>query len=207
MDKINKLLDDIQLLKEVNKKYIIEIKNLKKEIRKQKQATEQKQQKIDYLYQINDELKNGLVRETGRIYTNNKRNYLEQNDKFYFDRWMQAEQINKDLKKHIEKLKLRAEFNSNFKEEIKYLKKEIARNEKTILSQQRIIGNCVPLLLDLITIFDSHFLLNENIADVKLEKDTVKQIINHCRAILIKSKKEFSHTHYKVISNIHNEIK
>lgn len=132
---------------------------------------------------------------------------MDETKEIYFNRWMQAEKIIKGLKNNIAKMKEIAEYNTNFQEENAYLKRELKRNEKTILSQQKIIDNTIPLLLDLITTFDSHFLLNENIADVKLEKDTAKQIINHCRAILIKSKKEFSHTHYKVISNIHNEIK
>jgi hypothetical protein len=51
---------------------------------------------------------------------------------FYYNKWIEQVQENKKLKLEIERLNKISDYNSNFKEELLFLKREIKRYEKAI---------------------------------------------------------------------------
>ena len=51
---------------------------------------------------------------------------------FYYNKWIEQVQQNKELKFEIERLKKISDYNSNFKEELLFLKREIKRYKKAL---------------------------------------------------------------------------
>lgn len=53
---------------------------------------------------------------------------------FYYNKWIEQVQENKKLKLEIERLNKISDYNSNFKEELLFFKREVKRYEKALKS-------------------------------------------------------------------------
>lgn len=112
-------------------------------------------------------------------------------EKEYYQRWLNAENEIKQLKAEIERMHKKAEYNANFKEELKFTYREIHRYEYAInkvLKKYDELKDKSLFLLEmydnLVELYRKFLLLDNKFSDIKLSANTCTNIVKNTRNII-----------------------
>lgn len=118
--------------------------------------------------------------------------------KEYYNKWIEQIQENKKLKEIISNYEKQADYNSNFKEELKYTYREMRRLEtslNSLIKNYKIYQQKTNFFneshVKLIKLFDKYMLLEDNLPNITLNKETQNIILKEVRTILHKEKQQY----------------